>query len=195
MIDQLLEFDTSLFLLLNRLGTPFFDPFWMLITNKITNIIIYLLLLIWYLQMKGGKASFLILLFIGLLILVTDQTTKLFKYGFERLRPCHNQEIADIMRIVKKGCGGLYGYFSGHASNSFALSTYFSLLFAKRYPKLKFALFFMASLIAYSRIYIGVHYPLDVISGALFGTLWSTCFYYVSHKFCYRFFPKVSLEL
>ena len=123
------------------------------------------------------------------------RSTNLFKYGFERLRPCHNQEIADIMRIVKKGCGGLYGYFSGHASNSFALSTYFSLLFANRYPKLKFALFFMASLVAYSRIYIGVHYPLDVISGALFGTLWSLSFFYVSLKFSYRFFPKVSLEL
>tara|TARA_B100000767_G_C19770341_1_gene539609 strand:+ start:2688 stop:3275 length:588 start_codon:yes stop_codon:yes gene_type:complete len=195
MIDQLLEFDITLFLLLNELGTPFFDPFWMLITNKITNIIIYLLLLIWYFQMKGGKAAFLILLFIGLLILVTDQTTNLFKYSFERLRPCHNQEIANIMRIVKKGCGGLYGYFSGHASNSFALSTYFSLLFENRYPKLKFFLFFMASLIAYSRIYIGVHYPLDVISGALFGTLWSLCFFYVSLKFYDRFFSKASIEL
>jgi len=195
MIDQLLEFDTSLFLFLNGLGTPFFDPFWMLITNKITNLSIYLVLLIWYFKLKNGKAAFLILLFIGLLILVTDQTTNLFKYGFERLRPCHNEEIVDIMRIVKNGCGGLYGYFSGHASNSFALSIYFSLLFANRYPKLKYALFFMASLISYSRIYIGVHYPLDIISGALFGTIWSLSFFYISLKICNQFFPKVSLEL
>jgi len=195
MIDQLLEFDTSLFLFLNGLGTPFFDPFWMLITNKITNLSIYLVLLIWYFKLKNGKAAFLILLFIGLLILVTDQTTNLFKYGFERLRPCHNEEIVDIMRIVKNGCGGLYGYFSGHASNSFALSIYFSLLFANRYPKLKYALFFMASLVSYSRIYIGVHYPLDIISGALFGTIWSLSFFYISLKICNQFFPKVSLEL
>jgi undecaprenyl-diphosphatase len=195
MIDQLLEFDTSLFLFLNGLGTPFFDPFWMLITNKITNLSIYLVLLIWYFKLKNGKAAFLILFFIGLLILVTDQTTNLFKYGFERLRPCHNEEIVDIMRIVKNGCGGLYGYFSGHASNSFALSIYFSLLFANRYPKLKYALFFMASLISYSRIYIGVHYPLDIISGALFGTIWSLSFFYISLKICNQFFPKVSLEL
>lgn len=195
MIDQLLEFDTSLFLFLNGLGTPFFDPFWMLITNKITNLSIYLVLLIWYFKLKNGKAAFLILLFIGLLILVTDQTTNLFKYGFERLRPCHNEEIVDIMRIVKNGCGGLYGYFSGHASNSFALSIYFSLLFANRYPKLKYALFFMASLVSYSRIYIGVHYPLDIISGALFGTIWSLSFFYISLRICNQFFPKVSLEL
>ncbi len=195
MIDQLLEFDTSSFLFLNGLGTPFFDPFWMLITNKITNLSIYLVLLIWYFKLKNGKAAFLILLFIGLLILVTDQTTNLFKYGFERLRPCHNEEIVDIMRIVKNGCGGFYGYFSGHASNSFALSIYFSLLFANRYPKLKYALFFMASLVSYSRIYIGVHYPLDIISGALFGTIWSLSFFYISLKICNQFFPKVSLEL
>jgi len=127
--------------------------------------------------------------------LVTDHITNVFKNGFERLRPCHNLEVQDVMRLVKSGCGGLYSYFSGHASNSFALATYFSILFSARFPKLKFVLFLIAACIAYSRVYVGVHFPLDIVSGAVFGTLWALCFYWISTRIFQRIFLNATLKL
>jgi len=195
MLDQLLEWDIALFLFLNGLGTSFFDPFWMLMTHKATNFAVYLVLLFWFYHFKGMKQTLFLLLGVGALILVTDQITNVFKNGFERLRPCHNLEVQHVMRLVKSGCGGLYSYFSGHASNSFVLATYFSILFSARFPKLKFVLFLIAACIAYSRVYVGVHFPLDIVSGAVFGTLWALCFYWISTRIFQRIFLNVTLKL
>ena len=195
MLDQLLEWDIALFLFLNGLGTSFFDPFWTLMTHKATNFIVYLVLLFWFYRFKGMKQTLFLLLSVGALILVTDQVTNFFKYGFERLRPCHTLELQDVMRLVKSSCGGLYSYFSGHASNSFALATFFSILFSARFPKLRISLFLIASFIAYSRVYIGVHFPLDILSGALFGTLWALCFYWINSRVFDRFFSNTSLKV
>lgn len=195
MLDQLLDWDTSLFLFLNGLGTPLFDSLWMLVTHKATNFFVYISLTFLYYRFKGDKSTLFLLLSVGFLILVTDQVTNLFKYGFERLRPCHNPDIQIIMRIVKESCGGMYSYFSGHSSNSFALATFFSALFSKRFPKLKYILFLIAMLVAYSRIYIGVHYPLDIISGAVFGTIWSLVFFKLSSSLFPRMFSNSTFEI
>ena len=195
MLDQLLDWDIALFLFINGLGTSFFDPFWMLMTHKATNFAVYLVLLFWFYHFKGMKQTLFLLLGVGALILVTDQITNVFKNGFERLRPCHNLEVQHVMRLVKSGCGGLYSYFSGHASNSFVLATYFSILFSARFPKLKFVLFLIAACIAYSRVYVGVHFPLDIVSGAVFGTLWALCFYWISTRIFQRIFLNVTLKL
>ena len=125
----------------------------------------------------------MLLLFVALLILVTDQATNLFKDGLERLRPCHEPVLKEMVRLVKPSCGGLYGYFSGHASNSFALAVFFSCIFGVKYIRLPFLLLFVAFLVAYSRIYIGVHYPLDVVSGMVFGSLVGMVFYRIWRKF------------
>ena len=194
MLEQLLDWDVTLFLYLNGLGTSFFDPFWMFVTHKATNFAVYLVLLFWFYRFKGVKQTLFLLLSVGALFLVTDQFTILFKYGFERLRPCHDPEVQNVMRLVKSSCGGLYSYFSGHASNSFALATYFSILFSTRFPKLKIILFLIAACIAYSRVYIGVHFPLDIVSGALFGTLWALCFYWISSRVFDRLFSDAVLE-
>ena len=125
----------------------------------------------------------MLLLFVALLILVTDQATNLFKDGLERLRPCHEPVLKEMVRLVKPSCGGLYGYFSGHASNSFALAVFFSCIFGVKYIRLPFLLLFVAFLVAYSRIYIGVHYPLDVVSGMVFGSFVGMVFYRIWRRF------------
>lgn len=125
----------------------------------------------------------MLLTFVALMILVTDQGTNLFKNGFERLRPCHDPSLREMLRLVKSTCGGLYGYFSGHASNSFALAVFFSSIFRVKYNSLPFLLLFVAFLVAYSRIYIGVHYPLDVVSGMAFGSLVGMVFYRIWRSF------------
>lgn len=184
-MDALLLWDQELFLWLNGLGSEPFDAFWMTVTNKRYTIGFYAILTAVMSKRLGWKNTLWMLLTIALLITFTDQITNLFKDGFKRLRPCHETGIADIMRLVKPSCGGKYGYFSGHASNSFAMATFFVVLFARHLKWLRW-LFLVAALVAYSRIYIGVHYPLDVISGTCFGILGGWLF----AKLYLRFIPN-----
>ena len=182
-MDEFIALDQQVFLYLNQMGSKTFDGFWMFMTQKATNISLYLFLALLYLKHKGFKSFLLLLLFVAILILVTDQGTNLFKDGFQRLRPCHEPKLMEMLRLVKSSCGGLYGYFSGHASNSFALAVFFSCIFEIKYRKLSFLLLFVAFLVSYSRIYIGVHYPLDVISGMTFGALVGFLFFRIWRKF------------
>lgn len=182
-MEELIALDKQFFLFLNHFGNTSFDGFWMLMTHKATNISIYLFLVFLYLKQTSLKPFLMLLFFVTLLILVTDQGTNLFKVGFERLRPCHEPSVKDMVRLVKPTCGGLYGYFSGHASNSFALAVFFSFIFRVKYRRLPFLLLFIAFLVAYSRIYIGVHYPLDVVSGMAFGSLVGLVFYQIWRRF------------
>ena len=167
-MNQILNWDKQLFLFLNNLGSPFFDSFWMIITHRFFNIFIYLLLLIYFGYLKSLKNSIYLFFFTCFLILFTDQITNLFKIGIGRVRPCYDIEIQQFIRLVKPTCGGLYSFFSGHASNSFALAVFFSSIF--KFHKLLFInLIFFASMVSYSRIYIGVHYPSDILFGSIFG--------------------------
>ena len=184
-MDLLLLWDQELFLWLNGLGSESFDAFWMTVTNKRYTIGFYAILTAVMSKRLGWKNTLWMLLTIALLITFTDQITNLFKDRFKRLRPCHEVGLTDIMRQVKPGCGGKYGYFSGHASNSFAMATFFVVLFARHLKWLRW-LFLVAALVAYSRIYIGVHYPLDVISGTCFGILGGWLF----AKLYLRFIPN-----
>jgi undecaprenyl-diphosphatase len=177
MLDQLIHYDKELYLFLNNLGTASWDGFWMFYTTKFNWIPFYAVLL--YLIFKNlNKKTFILSLFvITLMIVFTDQVTNLFKDGFERLRPCYDEETRDLMRLVKSTCGGKFSYFSGHASNSMAVAVFAGLVLKNRYKYLVFLLLLWSALMAYSRIYIGVHFPLDAISGMLFGGFSGFIFY------------------
>jgi len=109
MIEELIDKDIALLIYLNNLGTAQWDGFWLFITNKYSAIPLYLLLLYFTFKQFGLKKTFVAVLFVVLLIALSDQTSNLFKYGFKRLRPCHNENIADLIRLVGGRCGGLYG--------------------------------------------------------------------------------------
>lgn len=177
MLEQLIELDKELFLFLNGLGTPTWDGFWMFYTTKINWIPLYVLLLFLMYKRLNTKMFILTLIVIALMITFTDQVTNLFKHGFKRFRPCHEPGVAEAMRLIKLGCGGQYGYFSGHASNSMAVAVFTGLMLREKYKYLIFILLFWAFAMAYSRVYIGVHYPLDIVSGMLFGALSGFGFY------------------
>ena len=181
MLEGLLEWDQALFLQLNSFGSSFWDPFYLLLSHKATNVVFYLSLLL-YIGYKRNTQQAVILFFLAvLLVVITDQITNAFKYGFERLRPCYTEGIKEKMRWVKEGCGGRYSFFSGHASNSFALATFFGFIFSK-YKRLLPLMFGLAAAVAYSRIYLGVHFPLDILCGSLFGILWTSLYFSVLYS-------------
>ncbi len=106
----------------------------------------------------------------GLAVTVSDLTAvHLFKNVFLRLRPCHEPSIAGMVHLVNDHCGGKYGFISSHASNSFALATFLSLLLGKKIRLFTLLIMLWAILLSYSRVYLGVHYPGDVIVGAIWG--------------------------
>lgn len=113
---------------------------------------------------------------VALLIICTDQLSNFFKIGVQRLRPCYDPDLQGLFRLVKDYCGGKYGYFSGHAVNSFAVAFFFTYLLGSKYKILAVFLMIWASFVAYSRIYVGVHFPLDILTGAVIGILFSWIF-------------------
>jgi len=184
-LESLIELDKVLFVFFNSLGHESFDFIWLLITNKKFSIPLYIFLLI-YLYKKFSTNDFLkYLLIVAFLILFTDQISGFFKDYFQRLRPCHDPEINSYIRIVKKGCGGLYGFFSSHAANTFALATFYYLLLGKYSHFFKF-LFVWALFVSYSRIYVGVHFPIDVLFGICFGILSGYIFSLIASKKYYN---------
>ena len=170
MLDQILELDKEFFLFLNNLGSPAWDDFWLVITNKFTFIPLYALLLFLIYRKLGWRALLLLVFVIAAMITFTDQITNLFKHGIERPRPCREESLAELMRYVAERCGR-YGFFSGHSSNSMAAAVFGGLLFRPYYRNLIFLLLFWSAVVAYSRIYVGVHYPIDIFFGMLFGAL------------------------
>ena len=174
-IEQLLQWDQELFLYLNNLGTPVWDWFWVFITHKFAAIPMYAYLLYLLYKNYNLKTLGITLVFIALLITATDQLANVFKDAFARPRPCKEDFMAQG-RFLMDYCGK-YGYFSAHAASSTALAIFLGNILKKWY-KLAFPLLFIwAMLVSYSRIYVGKHYPGDVITGILIGSIIGFLFY------------------
>lgn len=180
MLEKLQALDTQLFVFLNGLGNSNYDAFWLYITKQ-SHWTVYFLFLLYLIYIKiGGKKTLLMLVFIALLILVSDQTCNFFKFTFERLRPCNNPEIKSFIRIVTSSA--TFSFYSGHAANSMATMTFVFLLLKKHY-RFIYLIFLFPLIFAYSRIYLGLHYPLDIITGYFFGAVFGYLFFYGYKKY------------
>lgn len=171
MLEQIIQWDKELFLILNGWNSGFWDVMMYNISNKLIWIPLYLLFLYWLIRFYKKDAIWIILA-LFLVITLSDQlSVHGFKNVFLRLRPCHDPDLSGLVHIVKDKCGGQYGFYSSHATNHFALAVFFLLVFKNRIRYFTPVILIWAAIVAYSRIYLGVHFPADVIAGAMMGSL------------------------
>ena len=170
MIETIHQLDTQLFLFLNGINSPFFDPIMIFFSGKLTWLPFYLILC-FLLYRKFGWRMVWPLLGAALVVTLADQTSvHLFKNIFERLRPCHNPEIKDLIHLATGRCaGGRFGFVSSHAANTFGVAIFLLLLMRKNWFTVLMLIW--AALVSYSRIYLGVHYPADIIVGGILGVV------------------------
>jgi undecaprenyl-diphosphatase len=182
-METILEIDKNLFLFLNGLHFPFLDSVMAGITHRLTWIPLYVYIIFLIYQQRKNQlfiVSFFIIVFAaGLSDFITSG---LMKPYFLRLRPCHTSEIIPYLHLVGD-CGGQYGFASSHAANTFSLSFSFLILFNKSYPTFSKILLAWAIIVSYSRIYVGVHFPIDIMVGAAVGFLCSLLFTFLANKF------------
>ncbi|WP_220762695.1 phosphatase PAP2 family protein [Flavobacterium sp. UMI-01] len=186
MIEKILSLDTQLLIFLNGLGSEQYDALWLFITKQShwTPLFLFFLYLIY--KKIGPKQTLYLLLFVAVLIAWTDQITNLFKYSFERLRPCSNPNINTTIRVVKSSQS--FSFFSGHAANSMATMMFLFQVLKKHYTH-AYLIFIWSFIFAYSRIYLGLHYPLDILCGFLFGLLSGYGFYKIYTLIQEKYFP------
>ena len=180
MIDFLHKLDVTIFLYLNSCNSPFFDKVMWFISGRIEWLPLYLFLIYWIFY-RFRKKGWIILGLALLVFALSDLgSVHLFKNVFLRPRPSHNPELEGMVHLVNNYKGGTYGFISSHAANTFGLAVFISLFLRERW--LVFSMLAWAAIVSYSRIYLGVHYPFDVLGGAIWGSLMAGMVYLIYKK-------------
>lgn len=178
MLEKLMQLDTELLLFINGINSPFGDYFFSMYTDILIWVPMYIMIL-YTIFKKHGMRGFWILLALVLVITLCDQiSSSLIKPTVARLRPTREPSLEGLLHIVNGYRGGKFGFISSHAANSFGLAAFSGLLF--RRPGYTIFIFLWAIINSYSRMYLGVHYPGDIVGGTILGLLagWSVYLLY-----------------
>ena len=169
MLDYLNDIDTEVLLAINGLHGTFQDAFWWLISAKWASVLL-VLAFVWILLHQNRRHALLTVAMLVLAFVLADQISSgLIKHLVERLRPSQDPSLDNMIHIVNNYRGGKFGFVSSHAANSFAAATLIALVM--RHKAVTFSLFTWAVLQCYSRVYLGVHYPGDILGGMVVGIL------------------------
>lgn len=193
MIENIKYWEYEFFLWLNSHHSPFWDKVMIVATHRFTWIPLYLILIAYILiekssELQSLKAKAIRLIYVIASVGLADRFTSGFmKPYFQRLRPCHDPTIENVLHLVGN-CGGQFGFASSHASNSFALALCFYLIYRKQNHFI-WTIFVWAALVSYSRVYVGVHFPTDIFAGAIVGVLIA----YILHFFVSKIYTKASI--
>tara|TARA_R110000868_G_scaffold82132_1_gene232044 strand:+ start:800 stop:1360 length:561 start_codon:yes stop_codon:yes gene_type:complete len=180
MLDKLLTWDRETFIYLNSLGIEKYDQFWSIATNISTWIPLYILFIFLILYKQPKKDGLLKVASIVLMVLFVMLLTAITKEWVGRLRPSSDETLNKLIRIIKGSEG--FSFFSGHSAFAFSLTT-IVILFLRKKIKWIWVFYIWPIFIAFSRIYVGVHYPIDLIMGAIIGILSADLCYGLHLKF------------
>jgi undecaprenyl-diphosphatase len=183
-LEKIIQYDKELFIWLNSLGNESWDAFWIAATNMFSWIPLYLFLFFLIFKAFGWKKGLILVLITALMVTFSDQFANLIKHSVERLRPNNDPSINQFIRILHTPRG--FSFYSAHAGTSMAVTTFMYKTLKDRFQYI-YLLYLWPVFFAYSRIYVGVHYPIDVLTGAFTGFLIGWLFYTLSQLYFKRF--------
>lgn len=179
MLETLKHWDREIFIFLNSLGIEKFDEFWIFVTQISTWIPLFVLFAFLIIYYYRGRKGVIVVFFLLVTVGVTMLFTNVVKEYIARLRPNNVEAMSGLIRILQKPTN--YSFFSGHASSSFSITT-FMVLSLRKCTKWIYLSYLWPLIFVLSRIFVGVHYPSDILVGALVGT----GFAFLFHNLCQK---------